>query len=113
MDIIGSAPFSPAEHGLLDLAAEISRHVVMHLEHGVLHLFLRSLAVDRVDDVEPEIVGKPDLGAARLEDTGDALVLARLIKQDQEIGLDRDLEQRSGLLAEFLRDLAPDLGTVL
>ena len=69
-------------------AACVSRH----LEHGVLHLVFRGLAVHGVDDVEPEIVRQSDLVAARLDHAADALIVAGLIEQDQEIGLYRDLE---------------------
>jgi hypothetical protein len=49
---------------LLDLLIEVGRHIVVHLEYGVLHFVLRCFAVHRVDDIEPQIVGKPDLVAA-------------------------------------------------
>ena len=38
---------------LLGLLSEIRRHVVMHLEDGLLHVVLRGLIVDGRDDAHP------------------------------------------------------------
>jgi hypothetical protein len=84
----------------------------MHLEDGILHVVLWGLFADGRDHAHPQILRQADLAHARLYDLADALIVSRLVKQDRQIGLERDLEQRAGFVAEFSGNRAPDIGAV-
>ena len=84
----------------------------MHLEDGVLQFALRGLVVDGIDDAHPQSLRQSDLAHARSDHAADALIVARLIEQEQQIGFDRDLVERAGVVAEFAGERPPDLGAV-
>ena len=73
----------------------------MHLD---FHVGLGRLVVDG-GDAHPQILRQADLAPARMNHS--ALILARLVEQDEQVRLDRNLEQRAGGGAEFLPDHAP------
>ena len=53
------------------------------------------------------LLGRPISLHRDLDHAADALIVAGLIKQDQEIGLDRDLEQQAGILPNCSPILRP------